>query len=58
MPVILYHGARGEREALRRKHLNQTTPIEGIEKPVRNVFVTSYEIAMNDRAYFRRVLWR
>ncbi len=54
----MYHGSRPERESLRARHLNETTSVEGIDKPIRNVFVTSYEIAMNDRAHFRRVLWR
>lgn len=58
LPVILYHGSQAERAALRSSHLNESTAVEGIEKSIRNVFVTSFEIAMNDRAHFKRVLWR
>ncbi len=58
MPVVLYHGSQAEREELRRVHLNASTKISGIDTRVRTVFVTSYEISMNDRAHFRRVMWR
>lgn len=62
MPVVLYHGSAKEREALRNAHvkemhqLNEEAGLEGGRK-VRNTFITSYEIAMNDQPAFRKVKW-
>jgi len=61
IPVVLYHGSKAEREDIRHEHMSQRTLISiGDEKNllVRNIFVTSYEIAMNDRVFLSRVEWR
>lgn len=57
-PVVLYHGNAAERMELRKKKMGESATIEGIETKVKNVFVTSFEIAMNDRPHFSKVLWR
>lgn len=57
-PTVLYHGTPGEREELRRKKLKQTFKIPGMKQEVKNVFVTSYEIAMNDRPQLAKTNWR
>ena len=57
VPCLVYHGDQKEREQLRKK-LKSAKNIEGIKTPVRYVFVTSFEIAINDRAAFRNVSWR
>jgi len=57
LPVVLYHGSQAERQELRSKHLGETHTITGIfaePKRVKNIFVTSYEIAINDRAFLRK----
>jgi len=57
LPVVLYHGSQQERQELRSKHLGETHTITGIfaqPKRVKNIFVTSYEIAINDRAFLRK----
>lgn len=52
IPVILYHGTKEGREALRRKKLvKQGSP----EFPV---VCTSYEICMNDRKYLAKFNWK
>lgn len=62
LPTVLYHGNAKEREALRNDHLkevhqlNEEAGLEGGRK-VRNTFITSYEIAMNDQPFFRKVRW-
>lgn len=61
MPVVLYHGSAKEREALRRTKLKQVHKIKDVfndARSARNVFVTSYEIGINDRIHFRKVTWR
>ena len=57
VPCLVYHGDQKEREQLRKK-LKSAKNIDGIKTPVRYVFVTSFEIAINDRAAFRNVSWR
>jgi len=57
VPCLVYHGDQKEREQLRKK-LKSAKTIDGIRTPVRYVFVTSFEIAINDRAAFRNVSWR
>ena len=62
MPVVLYHGSQKEREAIRNEHmaemhqLDEEAGLNGGRK-VRNTFITSYEIAMNDQPVFRKVRW-
>ncbi len=58
VPVVLYHGDKKEREMLRKKHINQTTRVDAVQDALKNVFVTSYAIAMNDRPFLRSVKWR
>lgn len=58
VPCILYHGNMAEREVLRQR-LEDTTTCEELDgKEMMNVVVTSYEIAMNDRASFQNIMWR
>ena len=58
VPVVLYHGNQQERLALRKKleEVRRSEELDG--KMMRNVIVTSYEIAMNDRAAFSSIMWR
>ena len=62
LPVVLYHGKNAlEREELRNKYLKKVTTIkDAFSKPreVRHIFVTSYEIAMNDRVHMKKTSWR
>ena len=58
VPVVLYHGNQQERYLLRRKLEEEVTSEELDGKLMRNVIVTSYEIAMNDRAAFSSIMWR
>merc|ERR1719219_1731830 len=58
VPVVLYHGNQQERLGLRRKLEEERTSEELDGKLMRNVIVTSYEIAMNDRAAFSSIMWR
>ena len=58
VPVVLYHGNQQERFLLRKKLQEVTTSKELDGKLMRNVIVTSYEIAMNDRAAFSSIMWR
>ena len=58
VPCILYHGSQAEREVLREKLEDVTTCEELDGKEMMNVVVTSYEIAMNDRASFQHIMWR
>jgi len=57
IPCILYHGTKAEREVLRRrakeKYSSDLAPVK-----MRNVFVTSYEIAMNDRPVLANIKWK
>ena len=53
LPVVLYHGNAKEREALRNSHIKEVHQLDedaGLVggRKVRNTFITSYEIAMND----------
>lgn len=57
IPVTLYHGSAKERVEKRLK-LKENHVIDGIPNKVKSVFVTSFEIAMNDRANLRHVNWR
>ena len=58
VPVVLYHGNANERLELR-SELRKVTKSEELDgKKMMNVVVTSYEIAMNDRAAFSNILWR
>ncbi|TRY63163.1 hypothetical protein TCAL_10825 [Tigriopus californicus] len=57
IPVTLYHGSPKERIEKRLK-LKENHVIEGIPNKVKSVFVTSFEIAMNDRVNLRHVNWR
>ena len=56
---MLYHGNQKEREVIR-KRLRDVKKIDCFATPrtARPVFVTSYEIAMNDRPAFRNTSWR
>jgi len=64
LPVVLYHGSKEEREELRSKHLGEVHIIKDVfaePRKVKNIFVTSYEIAINDRAFLRKSMgspWR
>merc|ERR1719430_2695980 len=58
VPCILYHGNMQERLELREKLTDVTTCEEMDGKDMMNVVVTSYEIAMNDRAAFSSIMWR
>merc|ERR1719186_703642 len=58
VPCVLYHGNLQERLVLREK-LSEVTSCDEVDgKPMMNVVVTSYEIAMNDRAAFSSIMWR
>ena len=60
LPAILYHGNARERQELRENHLYEKITIEsGFSEPrtVRNIFVTSFEIAMNDGNFLRKCKW-
>ncbi len=61
LPVVLYHGSQKERAEKRRQFINERHEIdlvEGEKRHCKNIFITSYEIAINDRPYFQRVQWR
>merc|ERR1719362_1173589 len=58
VPCLLYHGNQAERALLREKLDNRTKCDELDGKEMMNVVVTSYEIAMNDRATFQNTQWR
>ena len=58
VPVVLYHGSLPERMELRSKLRDSVTSNELDGKKMMNVIVTSYEIAMNDRAAFSSIRWR
>ena len=51
-PVILYHGDKNERAALRAEHMRDPT------SDTFPVVVTSYEIMMNDRTALARYQWK
>ena len=50
IPVVLYHGSKQHRDELRRKHL--CNPSQG------PIFVTSFEVILRDRKFFKSVTWR
>jgi len=52
LPVVKYHGSKPEREEIRRRSLGKRK--EGGYP----IVVTSYEIAMKDRKYLQRFLWK
>ena len=58
VPVILYHGSLSARVQLRSLIRDSLTSKELDGKRMMNVVVTSYEIAMNDRAAFSSIRWR
>lgn len=51
IPVLLYHGSKDERAALRSKHLGK------VDKKF-PIVVTSYEIIMNDRKFLQKYMWK
>jgi ATP-dependent DNA helicase len=53
-PIILYHGTKQEREAIRLQHL----PPHKSKDMSFPIVVTSFEICMIDRAYLERYLWQ
>ena len=58
---MLYHGKPTERQDLRDRHLQEVHTIDDVfssPRSVKNIFVTSYEIAMSDKATLRRTNWR
>jgi len=58
IPCILYHGNAEQRKELR-SSLDETVICQELDgKPIQKVVVTSYEVAMNDRAAFKKLLWR
>merc|ERR1712029_377418 len=58
VPCVLYHGNANERIELRGE-LKKSYPSAELDgKIMGNVVVTSYEIAMNDRAAFSSIMWR
>ena len=58
VPVVLYHGNAQERLEKRQELRKMMVSEELDGKTMRNVVVTSYEIAMNDRAAFSSIMWR
>jgi len=58
VPCVLYHGNQAERMVLRERLHDKVTCDELDGKEMMNVVVTSYEIAMNDRATFQNTQWR
>ena len=58
VPCILYHGNAQERLELRQELMTSKLSEELDGKLMHNVVVTSYEIAMNDRAAFSSIRWR
>jgi ATP-dependent DNA helicase len=52
--VVLYHGSREEREAIRRDQM----PIRQQEAPSFPVIITSFEICMVDRAHLQNYYWK
>lgn len=53
IPVILYHGAAIDRTNLRKKYIKKN-----IINDMFPIFVTSYEICMNDRKYLQKIAWK
>lgn len=53
-PVLLYHGDRETREALRQKHM----PVQQQKQMSFPVVITSFEMCIRDRAFFERYLWQ
>merc|ERR1712110_720172 len=61
LPVVRYHGTSKQREELRAAHLTEEIDIKGVfseKRTTKNIFITSYEICMNDRYHFHKVLWK
>jgi ATP-dependent DNA helicase len=53
VPVVLYHGTRDERAALRRRHFKRRD-----RKDPLPVIITSFEIAMNDAKVLAQLNWK
>jgi ATP-dependent DNA helicase len=53
-PVILYHGSKPEREALRKKHM-PTSRSKDLDFPI---VVTSFEMCIADRASLEQYVWQ
>ena len=53
-PVVLYHGAKAERQALRKQHM----PIHASKGMQFPVVITSFEICMIDRPHLERYTWQ
>ena len=60
LPVVLYHGSKEERAEIRRKELSRTKTVTdfGDKRKVRNTFVTSFSVAMNDTPFLKNVQWK
>ena len=56
-PCLLYHGNQQERMEMRSK-LTEKHRADEVDVDMLHVVVTSYEIAMNDRAAFSNIMWR
>jgi len=57
VPCLLYHGNPTERMEMRSK-LTEKKRCDELDVDMLHVVVTSYEIAMNDRAAFSNIMWR
>merc|ERR1719186_1632102 len=57
VPCLLYHGNQQERMEMRSK-LTEKHRADEVDVDMLHVVVTSYEIAMNDRAAFSNIMWR
>ena len=53
-PVILYHGSKAEREAIRKKHMK----VANEKSASFPVVITSFEILMIDRPQLEKYLWQ
>ncbi len=53
-PVVLYHGSRAERDAMRSEHM----PIEAAKHVSFPVIITSFEICMIDRPSLEKYSWQ
>jgi len=57
VPCLLYHGNPTERMEMRSK-LSEKKRCDEVDVDMLHVVVTSFEIAMNDRAAFSNIMWR
>lgn len=53
-PVVLYHGSKPEREAIRMKHMS----VKEEKSMTFPVVITSFEILMIDRPFLEKYLWQ